>query len=88
MKRSDVNTFEYKKTGNGGDGCCVECFLVRINKMNVLIQASTVDLITVADLYECLCKFFVAERENFKYFEEKAMEISMSKQYTKDMGKR
>lgn len=63
-------------------------FLERINKVNVQIQASTVDLITVADLYESLCKFFVAERENFKYFEETAMELSVSKQYTKDMGKR
>lgn len=63
-------------------------FLERINKVNVQIQASTVDLITVADLYESLCKFFLAERENFKYFEEKAMELSVSKQYTTDIGKR
>lgn len=63
-------------------------FLERINKVNVQIQSSTVDLITVADLYESLCRFFVAERENFKYFEEMAMELSVSKQYTKDLGKR
>lgn len=63
-------------------------FLERINKVSVQIQASTVDLITVSDLYESLRKFFVAERENFKYFEEKAMEISVSKQYTTENGKR
>lgn len=58
------------------------------NKVNVKIQASTVDLITVADLYESLCKFFLAERENFQYFEEKAMELSLSKQNTTYIGKR
>lgn len=60
----------------------------RINKVNVQIQASTVDLITVADLYASLSKFFVDQRENFKYFEEMAMELSASKQYSKDLGKR
>lgn len=59
--------------------------------MNIQIQASTVDLITVADFYEVLCKFFLAERENDfeekKYFEEKTIELSVSKQYTKDIGK-
>ncbi|CAH0403834.1 unnamed protein product [Chilo suppressalis] len=41
-----------------------------------------------ADLYESLRKFFVDQRENFKYFEEMAMELSASKQYSKDLGKR
>ncbi|KAF2891229.1 hypothetical protein ILUMI_14944 [Ignelater luminosus] len=63
-------------------------FLERINKVNVQIQTSIVDLITVIDFNESLCKFFVDERRNFKYFEEKAMELSVSKQYTKDMEKR
>ncbi|GBP21243.1 hypothetical protein EVAR_84370_1 [Eumeta japonica] len=56
--------------------------------MNFQIQASTVNLITVTDLYESLRKFFVAERQNFEYFEEKAMELSVSKQYTTEIGKR
>lgn len=63
-------------------------FLERINELNVQIQASTVDLITVTDLYESFRKFFVDQRENFIYFEEKAMELSVPKQYTKDLGKR
>ncbi|CAH1103040.1 unnamed protein product [Psylliodes chrysocephalus] len=63
-------------------------FLERINKVNVQIQASTVYLITVSDLYESLRKFFVDQRENFKYFEEMAMELSASKQYSKELGKR
>ncbi|KAK9873227.1 hypothetical protein WA026_021719 [Henosepilachna vigintioctopunctata] len=62
--------------------------LETINKVNVKIQASTIDLITAADVYESLRKFFVDQRENFKYFEEEAMEFNVSKQYTKDVGKR
>lgn len=63
-------------------------FLERIDIVNVQIQASTVDLITVADLYESLRKFFVDQREGFKHFEEMAIELSATKQYTKDLGKR
>lgn len=65
-----------------------DVFLERINKRNVQIQTSKKYLITVADLSKTLCKFFTAERENFKFFEEKAMELSASKHYTKEIGKR
>lgn len=65
-----------------------DVFLERINKVNVQIQTSNIDLITVADLYESLRKFFIAERENFKYFEEKAIELSVSKEYTREIKKR
>lgn len=65
-----------------------DVFLERINKVNVQIQISNIDLITVADHYESLRKFFIAERENFKYFEEKAIELSLSKEYTREMEKR
>ncbi|KAF2905479.1 hypothetical protein ILUMI_00699 [Ignelater luminosus] len=60
---------------------------ILLNLEKLETAATTVDLITVADLYESLCKFFVDTRENFKYCEENAMELSVSKQYTKDMGK-
>lgn len=63
-------------------------FLQRINQVNVQIQSSTVDLVTVADQYESLRQFFVSQRENFKYFEDKAIDLSVCKQYGKDMGKR
>ncbi|XP_054091790.1 uncharacterized protein LOC128923548 [Zeugodacus cucurbitae] len=61
---------------------------ILLNLEKLETAASAVDLITVADLYESLRKFFVAERDNFKYFEEKAMEINVSKQYTTEIGKR
>lgn len=38
------------------------------NKVNLQTQAYAVDLITVANLYECLYKLFVAERVHLKYF--------------------
>lgn len=45
--------------------------LGRWENLTLQIQASNVDLIAVADQYESPRKFFLAEREDFKYFEEK-----------------
>lgn len=47
-------SFELRKTRNGVNGCCVEWFLKNINKMDVQIQASTIGLFTVANIYESL----------------------------------
>ncbi|KAK9887420.1 hypothetical protein WA026_022355 [Henosepilachna vigintioctopunctata] len=49
---------------------------------------STIDLITVADLYESLCKFFLAEREKLKFFVKKGDGSCVAEQYTTDIGKR
>lgn len=55
--------------------------LERLNKVSVQIQSSSVDVLTVSDLYGSLVEFTSAERENFDYFEEKAIEMSTLKQY-------
>lgn len=38
---SGENIFEIEKTLNGCNGYSVECFLERINKVNILLRAST-----------------------------------------------
>ncbi|XP_051155178.1 zinc finger MYM-type protein 1-like [Leptopilina boulardi] len=62
--------------------------LERLNKVMIQIQSSTIDLQTVTELYKSLHDFVIAERENFKYFEEKAMEISVVKKYETETCKR
>ncbi|XP_050516728.1 uncharacterized protein LOC126891593 [Diabrotica virgifera virgifera] len=55
--------------------------LERLNKVSIQIQSSSVDVLTVSDLYGSLVEFTIAERDNFDYFEEKAIEMSALKQY-------
>lgn len=55
--------------------------LKRLNKVSIQIQSSSVDVLTVSDLYGSLVDFTMTERENFDYFEEKAIEMRALKQY-------
>lgn len=55
--------------------------LERSNKVSIQIESSSVDVLTVSDLYGSLVEFTISERENFDYFVEKAIEISALKQY-------
>lgn len=62
--------------------------LERLNKENIKKQNSTVDLQTVTELYKFLYEFVRNELENFKYFEEMAMEVSVIKEYENETSKR
>ena len=42
----------------------------------------------VANIYKPICKFFVSQQDTFEHFEQKAMDLNMSKEYSKDVGKR
>jgi hypothetical protein len=59
--------------------------LERLNKVSAQIQSSSVDVLTISDLYGSLLEFVIAERENFTYFEESAIKMSELKQYQGDI---
>jgi hypothetical protein len=59
--------------------------LERLNKVNAQIQSSSVDVLTISDLYGSLLEFVIAERENFVYFEESVMKMSELKQCRSDI---
>jgi hypothetical protein len=59
--------------------------LERLNKVSAQIQSSSVDVLTISDLYGSLLEFVIAERENFTYFEENAIKMSELKQYQGDI---
>lgn len=59
--------------------------LERLNKVSVQIQSSSVDVLAVSDLYKSILNFMAAERENFDYFEEIAIQMSAFEQYQGDI---
>jgi hypothetical protein len=59
--------------------------LEKLNKVSVQIQSSSVDTVTISDLYGSLLKLVIAERENFAYFEESAIKMSELKRYQGDI---
>ena len=62
--------------------------LERLNKVSTQIQSSSVDVLTVCDLYGSLLEFIIAERENYDYFEESAIEMSALKHYQDEIKRR